>query len=223
MTPESLVGRIVAFALSLMVLSYLIGDNPLYRIALHIFVGAAAGYTAIVLVQSVLAPRLFIITNWQKAVTSAQVNEYLPLVSLIIPAILAVMLLFKLNPRSSLLGNLPLALMVGVGAAVAVAGAITGTIFPQVSASWNADPNLINALIVNLCTVLALFYFFYSRRPQAEGQARPSVWGQVFAIFPRAVITITLAALYAGALAASLAVFSDRIRFILDFLLPQSQ
>lgn len=221
MTPEFL-GLIVAFALSVMVLSYLIGDNPLYRIALHVFVGAAAGYITIVVLQSVLGPRLFMIANWQKAITSAQINEYLPLVSLIIPAILAVMLLFKLSPRASLLGNLPLALMVGVGAAVAVAGAVTGTIFPQVSASWRADPNLINALIINLCTVLALLYFFYSRRPQAEGSARPSAWGQVFGVFPRAVITITLAALYAGALAASLAVFSDRIRFILDFLLPQS-
>lgn len=211
---------ILAFALSLMVLSYLLGDNPFYRIALHIFVGAAAGYVAIVVVGSVLGPQLFAFSTWQSAINASQLRQdYVPLVRITIPAFLSLFLLFKLSSRPTFIGNLPLAIMVGVGAAVAVAGAITGTIFPQVQASWSADPNIVNALILNLCTILALLYFFYSRGRQPEGQTQPSLLGRVLAVFPNSVITITLAALYAGALATSLAVFSDRMKFIANFLL----
>ena len=41
---DALIGPIVAMLLTVMVLSYLIGDNPLFRIASHLFIGVAAGY-----------------------------------------------------------------------------------------------------------------------------------------------------------------------------------
>ena len=51
-------GITVAAALTLMVYSYLLGDNVLYRIAEHIFVGVAVGYSAVVAFHSVLYPKL---------------------------------------------------------------------------------------------------------------------------------------------------------------------
>jgi hypothetical protein len=211
-------GIAVASLLTILVLSYLLGDNPAYRIALHIFVGAAAGYIAIVILGSMIESQLLNLSRWNEAIADARLNDYVPLVSLAAPALLSLMLLLKLSPRSTFLGNISLALMVGVGAAVAVAGAIVGTILPQVRASWSADPNLINAALINLFTILALLYFFYSRRPNAEGAVRPSPLGRVFGFFPRAAITLTLAALYAGTLATALAVFSDRVQFIIGFI-----
>ena len=46
MTPETLdrTATIAGAVLTLMVFSYLLGDNFLYRIAIHVFIGAAAAY-----------------------------------------------------------------------------------------------------------------------------------------------------------------------------------
>jgi predicted membrane protein len=38
------IGAIIGFILTIMVLSYIIGDNALFRLAIHIFIGAASGY-----------------------------------------------------------------------------------------------------------------------------------------------------------------------------------
>ena len=47
MTPETLdrVATIAGAVLTILIFSYLLGDNFLYRIAIHIFIGAAAAYT----------------------------------------------------------------------------------------------------------------------------------------------------------------------------------
>ena len=60
MTPETLdlIAGWVSLVLTLLVFSYLLGDNFLYRIAMHVLVGVAAGYAAIVAVESVLIPWL---------------------------------------------------------------------------------------------------------------------------------------------------------------------
>ena len=38
------IGAFVGFVLTLLVFSYIFGDNVLFRIAMHIFIGVAAGY-----------------------------------------------------------------------------------------------------------------------------------------------------------------------------------
>ncbi|MFQ5886612.1 MAG: hypothetical protein ACE5II_05205, partial [Anaerolineae bacterium] len=55
---RELLGTWVAALLTLMVFSYLVSDNPLYRLAEHLFVGSALGYAIVVAIQDVLLPRL---------------------------------------------------------------------------------------------------------------------------------------------------------------------
>src|SRR5512136_2039240 len=55
---DTLIGPIVAMLLTIMVLSYLIGDNPLFRLASHLFIGVAAGYAGALAARSVLWPGL---------------------------------------------------------------------------------------------------------------------------------------------------------------------
>jgi predicted membrane protein len=38
-----LIWGIIGFLLSILVFSYLIGDNPLFRFAIHLFIGVSAG------------------------------------------------------------------------------------------------------------------------------------------------------------------------------------
>jgi len=49
-----------AFLVTVVILSYLIGDNPVFRIAVHVFVGVAAGYVAAVAWWQVLLPDLML-------------------------------------------------------------------------------------------------------------------------------------------------------------------
>ena len=50
------IGLWIGFILTLMVFSYLLGDNFLYRLAIYVFVGLAAGFVTMVTVESVLLP-----------------------------------------------------------------------------------------------------------------------------------------------------------------------
>ncbi|MDP2995015.1 MAG: hypothetical protein Q8N46_07850, partial [Anaerolineales bacterium] len=119
----------ISFLLTLMVLSYLIGDNPAFRVAVYIFIGVSAGYAAAVAWHQVLFPRLIVPLlsgNWADRLLT------------VVPLVLGLLLLFKLSPRTSRLGTPSMAFLVGVGAAVAVGGAVMGTLFPQARASMNA-------------------------------------------------------------------------------------
>ena len=117
-----LISGIIGFILTLLVFSYLIGDNPLFRSAIYIFIGVSAGYAAVVVWHDVLMPKLF------QPLVSADQNQ---LVFLVIPLLLSVSLLAKLSPRISWLGSFAMALLVGVGAATALSGAVIGTMIPQ--------------------------------------------------------------------------------------------
>ena len=48
----------VSFVITILILSYLIGDNPLFRAAVYIFVGVSAGYVAAVAWNQVLLPQV---------------------------------------------------------------------------------------------------------------------------------------------------------------------
>ena len=53
------IGPIIAAVLTLLVFSYIFGDNVLFKLAAHIFVGVAVGYAIIVVVYEVFIPILF--------------------------------------------------------------------------------------------------------------------------------------------------------------------
>ena len=67
--------------------------------------------------------------------SSLQANDVNQLILAIIPLLFGVTLLAKLSPRISWIGNFAMAVLVGVGAAVAIGGALLGTLMPQLSAA----------------------------------------------------------------------------------------
>ncbi|MEN4099916.1 MAG: hypothetical protein ROW52_08335, partial [Anaerolineaceae bacterium] len=58
MQPADLIWTIVGFILTLMVFSYLFGDNPLFRLTTYLFIGVTAGFSAVMVIYHVLMPRL---------------------------------------------------------------------------------------------------------------------------------------------------------------------
>ena len=211
-----LVTGLVAFLLTVMVLSYLIGDNPFFRFAIHLFVGVAAGYAGAVAWHQVLWPKLF-----RPIVYGTLVERLLA----VIPLLLGILLLAKLSPRAARLGNPAMAYLVGVGAAVAIGGAVLGTIFPQTMATMNLftpdstglAEKLFEGSIVLVGTITTLVYFQFGARATPAGPQRGKFiqalgWiGQIF-------VGITFGALFAGVYAAAMTAFIERIHFLWTFL-----
>jgi hypothetical protein len=203
------IGAGLGLVLTLMIFSYVLGDNPLFRIAVYLFIGAAAGYAVVVAVQNVLIPQLI------APILALSTGEVEPgtLGVLGMSWVLALLLLLKLNPGNAV-GRFPLALLAGVGAAVAVGGAITGTLLPQTSATLfviqfnNLELLATNTIIVIgvICTLLAFHYGVrYDGKPGQPAVIRlitPA--GQVF-------VGIAFGVMYAGLIAGAAAALTERL------------
>src|SRR3990170_6295806 len=125
-------GTLLAAALTVMVLSYIVGDNAFFQVAAYLFVGVAGGFAATVAWHEVLQPRLI---SPLLALDPTQLGRGDLLAGVLIPLGLVTLLVLRLLPGARRLGGLPVALLVGVGAAAVVGGAITGTLVPQTLAA----------------------------------------------------------------------------------------
>jgi hypothetical protein len=211
------IGGIVGLVLTVLILSYLIDDNPLYRLALHILIGASVGYAVAIalfaVVTRVLAPAL--------------VGGSPPQYDLLVPALFGVLLLFKSVPRLAAWGNAVTAFLIGVGAAVAMAGALIGTIVPQVAASgslieWlQLEPwSLLSRVILTGGTICALLAFSFTIRRQ-KGVSRPLTNLVSFAgYFGQIFLLSAFGAAFAAALTASLSILIGRYYFLAELLAP---
>jgi hypothetical protein len=191
-----LVWSIVGFVLTLMVLSYIIKDNFLFRMASYILIGAAAGYVFSLVVYQVIIQRL--ILPLANALPSGEIVQ---IILAVVPVLLSIMLLFKLSSGPlAKIGNLPMAYLVGVGAAVLITGAITGTILGQARATINLfnfqNNGLIEAIIVLIGTIMTLAYFHFGTRsaPTSSQTARRNPFIEVMARGGKLFIGITLGA-----------------------------
>lgn len=237
--PVDLIGSFLAAILTLMVLSYLIGDNPLFRLAIHIFIGSASGYAGAIAWHNVLKPGL--VEPLLEAGIGGMLEPPVP-ATVIAPLVLVIVLLLKLSPRTARYGTLSMAILVGVGAAVVIGGAISGTLIPQTLASMESlsptsvSPQtgetglerMINVSLVLIGTVTSLLYFRFGQRQSLTGEGEPplAVIGRVIIPGPagllRAIgkgfIAVTFGVMYAGALSASLVVLAERLQSLRDTL-----
>lgn len=207
--PEQ-IGLWAGFVLTLMVFSYLLGDNFLFRLAVYVFVGLAAGFVTIVTVESVLLPWLTTTVLAPSAPVGSRVLGLLPI-------LFGVLLLLKSSPRIGRLGNLAIAFVVGVGTAVAIVGAITGTLVPLTNATTGSiRVDLLNGFVTVLGVFSTLIYFrFLGRRiPGTAGEIRRGIFGRFFGTIGQGFLAVTFGAIYAGAILTGLTIFSERIAFI---------
>lgn len=221
-----LISGALGFIFTLLVFSYLLGDNPLFRIAVHIFVGVSSGYIAAAALWQVVMPRL-VYPLLSAAATGGIVNPAV-IVPLGLTALGALMLLF---PRRSALGRLPLAFIVGAGAAVAVTGALSGTLIPQMQAAilaFDMDAAAArgagfveaaaNGAIILAGTALTLAYFHFGARQKPDGSMKRLGLIESLASGGQIFIGIALGALFAGVYTAALTALVERLASLIRFI-----
>ncbi len=218
-TTVEVVGVWFAALLTLAVLSFVLGDNPFFRLAEYLFVGVAAGYAASLAWSNVLWPRLRLLLAdpggyWHYGLFFA----------------LGVCLLARGVKPVSALGNLPLGVLFGTGAALALGGVITGTLLPQLQASFlSVSPSdygsgligwahAIDALLVVLGTITVLTVFHFSA-PEDEGD-KGMGYGllEILQGAGRKVMMIGFGALLAGATLSFFTILKSRLAFLYDWV-----
>jgi hypothetical protein len=208
---------IVAFLLTVMIFSYLVGDNPAFRVAVYLFVGVTAGYVAAVAWWQVLLPNLILPLITGSATTRA---------ILAVPLLLSGMVLRKAWPPLSRLGAPAMGLLVGAASAVAIGGAIQGTLLPQALATLDAVDagrlvsveGILNGGLVFVGVLTSLIYFHFSARLHADGVVRRPTPIEMLARIGGVFLAFTLGVLFAGVYSAALTALIERVYFIGSFL-----
>jgi len=199
MAVEIIAGTVITLA----IFSYLLGDNKLYRWALALLVGGGLGYALAIAVQFVI--------DW--LLQARDVDLVASRIFYLVPVVLGGLLFLKLFTSSpgvgslAVLGNISMAYLIGAGAAIAIVGALLGTLLPQVQATGRAVtlqdplPVLAQGIVMLMGTITTLLVF--SPRPRTrDGEVKPAArWLQRAGNF---FITVALAAAFAGAVTTGL-------------------
>lgn len=212
---------LAGIVLSLMVFSYLLGDNLFFGIAMYILVGVSAGYVALILITRVIIPMLIMpLTNLPQ----------LPALLAFVPAILSFLLLWNLFRKTSKLAGIPLGFLVGILAAVSVAGISRGTLAPQLLSVVNAfDPQVVvrdgqpnwNAIFeafMMLLGVIAVLLFFHHRKKSKNVVHSTEPWVDGFSGVGQVFLGITFGAIFAGLFGTALTALIGSINRIIDFV-----
>lgn len=164
---EILLGAWVATGLTLFIFTFLYKDNPLFKLAEHLYVGVSVGYTIVKAYDTVVI-RLI----------------YEPMVkqgdwSLLIPLGIGALMLARYVPKATWLSRIAFAFIVGVGSGLAIPRVISSFILKQVEDTVRPlvsivqgsptftfsllDPaSNLNAIVLLVGVVSVLFYFFFS-------------------------------------------------------------
>ncbi len=208
-----LIWLIVSFVLTVCIFSYLFGDNPLFRLATGLLIGVTAGYLAVTIIYQVLLPKL-VVPLLQGSLT------------VLIPLFLSGLLLTKLSPRLSRLGNFSMAYLVACGAAIAIGGALLGTLFTQVKAAMNSMAPAATASVdqkwtlileggfILLGTIASLAYFNFGTRENKNKTGKRPPMVRLFSAVGQFFIAVTLGAVFAGVLTSTITALIERSDFL---------
>jgi len=174
---EAIFGAWVATGLTLFIFSFLYKDNPLFKLAEHLYVGVSVGYTIVKTYDTVLVHLI-----WKPIVEN---HEW----TLLIPVFVGLLMLTRYVPKASWLSRYAFAFIVGVGSGLAIPRTISSFILKQIedtvrplltlvpgegmSFTWNVlDPSSsLNTIIILVGVCSVLFYFFFSVEHTGPGKA----------------------------------------------------
>jgi hypothetical protein len=205
---------IVSLVLTLCIFSYLLGDNILFRIACAILIGVTSGYLFVLIIYQIII---------SKIVVPLMQGSFIVLV----PLLLSGLLLTKFSPKLARLGNISMAYLVGAGAAIAIGGALLGTLFTQVKGAISAFsvtaaggsginvPILLESAFFLIGTVATLAYFNFSAKSKEVHPAKRTPLVSLFATIGQFFVAVTLGAVFAGVLTSTITALIERSDFVI--------
>lgn len=162
---------IIAGLLTLAIFSFLYRDNPAYKMAESLLIGVSIGY--------------FLVITWNHSLVAPL---FRPLfvggrIALVVPLILGLLMFGRFHSATSSISRIPIAVLIGSGAGVAIPAMLGPRTLVQMSATVQpllTDTGMPNftGLVVLLGVLCTLAYFYFSREHRgALGQtAKAGTW-----------------------------------------------
>jgi hypothetical protein len=157
------------------VFSFLYRDNPLYKLAEHIFVGATAAYAMALGFWTTLWPNGIVrLVPAAARVTDPGAAPGHADPTVLIPLALGLLMLCRLHPRLAWLSGWPTAFAIGTSAGYNLVRVLRSDFVAQIESGmrtgvvvtgahgWDAGASL-SALLILAGTVCGLVYFIYTR------------------------------------------------------------
>jgi hypothetical protein len=218
MSFETILGAWVATGLTLFIFTFLYKDNPLFKLAEHLYVGISVGYTIVKAYDTVVV-RLI----------------YEPMVkqgdwSLLFPLAIGVLMLARYAPKAAWLSRIAFAFVVGVGSGLAIPRVISSYVLKQIedtvrplvsmgsdgltfTASLLNPASNLNAIILLIGVITVLFYFFFS----VEHTGPVSVAARTGIIF----LMISFGAAFGYTVMARMSLLIGRLGDLIEYGSPQ--
>ncbi len=153
----------IAAILTLAIFSILYKDNPIYRVAEHLFVGLALGYSVTITWHHAL---------WPIALKPLLIGgDFI----LIIPIAIGLLYFTRLIPNAAWMIRIPISMMLGWAAGLGIPLIFRATIFEQIKASLLTPKLFANgniwpgvwAVVLLIGILTTLTYFFFSRKEKS--------------------------------------------------------
>ncbi|MEE2754852.1 MAG: hypothetical protein VX910_12780 [Candidatus Latescibacterota bacterium] len=169
------IGLIIAAGVSLALYSFLYGDNPVFKLVEHAYVGVVAAYEfSQVWYQNILSDIINPLTG--------HTENPEPIWSIVIPTILGFFLLVRLVGKAAWLSRLSFGLIVGLGAGLLIPRRISAYLIqqiePTVGAVFTSAGFDFNSAFILLGVVSVLVYFSFSleHKGVVGGVSRVGIW-----------------------------------------------
>lgn len=199
---SDMIGMWIGVCLSMFIFSFLYKDNPLYKLAEHIFVGVSAGYWMCIGYWQVLYPNL---------IQKLQGGDLRYLAA----AVLGGMLLMRIFPKYAWVGRWPLSFMVGIFAGYNIVYTMQAQVLKQLEATvlplWGCpdwQTFLLNLLVI-FGVLTGLMYFYFSKDHSG------AVWGR----FTKAgvwVLMVSFGAAFGYTVMARISLLIGRVMYFQD-------
>jgi len=166
-------GTLTAAGITLALFSFLYDDNPLFKIAEHLYVGVATGYVFAQIWFTTLLPDLVEPLFLNRRGGSTMV--------LVVPSVLGVMMILRIVPKVAWLSRIAFAWVVGFGAGISITANISAQLLEQMyptiapRSGWAA----LDVVLLGIAVVLIALGALYLRR-DGEPTVMHSWVGPVF-------------------------------------------
>ena len=209
----------VAGLLTLALYSFLYADNPVYKVAEHLFVGVSAAYGIIIYYHEYIIPDIY-----QPLFDPAAAKLDHPKYILLIPVGLGLLILTRFWRRVDYLSRWPIALSMGAGAGMGIPVTVQGILLKHMHATMSpmapipgqvTGMDALNNAIILIGVVCTLSYFYFSleHRGALGWASRVGIW----------FLMVAFGAGFGNTVMARISLLIGRIQFLLYEFIPSLQ